>query len=80
MCQSLNLFYVLNATTILRVINSDQLKIILYSFVLYIYILNLESSPPQKKKILYKITCDKERFFTFDHTCIMILLGFLNFF
>lgn len=78
MCQSLNLFYVLNAITILRVISSDQLKIILYSFVLYIYILNLESPPPpsKKKKILYKITCDKERFFTFDHTCIMILLGF----
>lgn len=53
MCQSLNLFYVLNATTILRVINSDQLKIILYSFVLYIYILNLESSHhPQKKSYI----------------------------
>lgn len=71
MCQSLNLFYVLNATSIPRVINSDQLKnyFIQFYFIHTTFQIYYHPPPPPKKKHTkkqqknLKTTCEKEIFF-----------------
>lgn len=71
MCQSLNLFYVLNATSIPRVINSDQLNNYFIQFYFIHITLQIYNHPPpphpkkntKKQQKNLKTTCEKEIFF-----------------